>query len=56
MSDEKIEEEVDLGYKAPKKVDLSELASKDKDDESLMRYKAQLLGKALDGEESKLKI
>lgn len=50
---EKDSDEVDLGYKAPKKVDLSELAQKDKDDESLERYKKQLLGQALEGTESK---
>jgi hypothetical protein len=41
-------------YKAPKKVDLSELAKKDEGDESLERYKKQLLGQALDGKDSKI--
>ena len=44
MSDEKQDE----GYVVPKKVDMEELAKMDSEDESLARYKQQLLGKALE--------
>jgi hypothetical protein len=44
------EEEKDTNYKVPKKVDLKDIAKMDEEDESLKRYKEQLLGKALSGE------
>ena len=36
------------GYTAPKKVDLKTLQELDADDESLVKYKAQLLGQTAD--------
>jgi len=38
------EDEDTPGYKAPKKVDLKTLQDLDADDESLVKYKQQLLG------------
>lgn len=43
------EEEQTPGYTAPAKVALGELVSKDADDESLIKYKQQLLGSAAGG-------
>jgi len=40
------EDEVTPGYKAPKKVDLATIQALDADDESLVKYKQQLLGEA----------
>ena len=37
------DDEVTPGYKAPKKVDLKTIAQLDADDESLVKYKANLL-------------
>eukprot|EP01080_Neovahlkampfia_damariscottae_P009508 gene9508-1714_t len=45
------EEKQDEGYVVPKKVDMDELAKMDSEDESLARYKQQLLGKALEKQE-----
>jgi Rho GDP-dissociation inhibitor len=42
------EDEVTPGYTAPKKVDLKTLQELDADDESLVKYKAQLLGQTTD--------
>mmetsp|Transcript_7696 Transcript_7696/g.19972 ORF Transcript_7696/g.19972 Transcript_7696/m.19972 type:complete len:112 (-) Transcript_7696:45-380(-) len=42
--------EDDTGYKVAEKVDLKTLTEKDKDDESLQKYKAQLLGAAASGQ------
>ena len=39
------DDEVTPGYKAPKQVDLKTLKELDADDESLVKYKEQLLGK-----------
>jgi len=39
------EEEETPGYKVPKQVDLKTLQELDADDESLVKYKEQLLGK-----------
>lgn len=39
------EEEETPGYKVPKQVDLKTLQELDQDDESLVKYKEQLLGK-----------
>jgi hypothetical protein len=49
MSDEL--KEGDEGYVVPKKVDMEALKSMDSEDESLARYKAQLLGNALSGKQ-----
>lgn len=38
------EEEITPGYKAPKKVDLKTIQDLDAEDESLVKYKQQLLG------------
>ncbi|KAK3091832.1 hypothetical protein FSP39_022995 [Pinctada imbricata] len=45
---QQLEEEENVNYKAPAKVSLDELKEKDKEDESLEKYKAQLLGAAKD--------
>ena len=42
------EEEITPGYKAPKKVDLQTIQNLDADDESLVKYKQQLLGQTTD--------
>jgi Rho GDP-dissociation inhibitor len=42
------EDELTPGYTAPKKVDLKTLQELDADDESLVKYKAQLLGQTTD--------
>ena len=42
------EEEETPGYKVPKQVDLKTLQQLDADDESLVKYKEQLLGKTTD--------
>lgn len=42
------DDEVTPGYSAPKKVDLKTLQELDADDESLVKYKAQLLGQTAD--------
>ena len=42
------DDETTPGYKAPKKVDLKTLQELDADDESLVKYKAQLLGQTTD--------
>ena len=40
------EEEVDSSYKPPPEKSLDELINADKEDESLQKYKAKLLGEA----------
>ena len=40
------DDEVTPGYKTPKQVDLKTLQELDQDDESLVKYKEQLLGAA----------
>ena len=50
-TDEEKDEEVpkdDTGYKVSAKVSVGDLMDKDKDDEALQKYKAQLLGDAKD--------
>ncbi len=42
------DEEVTPGYKTPKKVDLKTIQDLDQDDEALVKYKEQLLGKKED--------
>jgi len=44
--DDDDEDELTPGYKAPKKVDLATIQALDADDESLVKYKQQLLGQA----------
>jgi hypothetical protein len=44
------------GYKAPQKVDLGAIIAKDEDDESLTRYKKQLLGNANDMKQAEKKL
>ena len=40
-------DEMNLNYKPPAEKSLSDIVSTDKDDESLMKYKESLLGKAI---------
>lgn len=40
-------DEMNLNYKPPAEKSLSDIVSADKDDESLMKYKESLLGKAV---------
>ena len=42
------DDEVTPGYKAPKKVDLQTIQQMDQDDEALVKYKQELLGKQED--------
>ena len=48
MAQDDEEDELTPGYTAPKKVDLKTLQELDADDESLVKYKAQLLGQTTD--------
>ena len=48
VQEEGEDDELTPGYKAPKKVDLKTLQDLDADDESLVKYKQQLLGQTGD--------
>lgn len=50
--EEHVEEETDSKYKAPAKKSVEEILKTDAEDESLKRYKEQLLGKAAAGEDA----
>jgi len=45
-AENEFDEETETGYKAPEKVGLDELMSKDADDESVMKWKKALLAGA----------